>query len=68
MFGNKKLQKEKQELANRNHRLEYELDRIQKELNEIKDSRSKWREKAHDYRRQRTHLVRQLQTQEKVQS
>lgn len=62
----RKLQVEIQQLTTKANYLEYQLDSLRKELETVKASRSKWREKAHNYRRQRSHLARQLQTQRKA--
>ena len=69
MFGSKK----RQQIEDKNRKLGWEitdlkrrLESTQGELETVKTSRGKWREKAHNYRRQRTHLARELQTQKGI--
>lgn len=57
------LQKENQVLINKIRQLKWSLVDLQKELEDVKKSGSNWKEKAHSYRRQRSYLARQIQTQ-----
>ena len=69
MFGFKKrqiIEDKNRKLGREVSDLKRHLEHTQGQLETVKTSRGKWREKAHNYRRQRTHLARELQTQKGI--
>lgn len=65
MFGakTKALETENKQLNFKIKTLERDVQTLQLNIEDIKSSRSKWRTKARSLRRQRKHLLQQLQIQ-----
>ena len=60
MFGRRKLEEEIRHLKWEAERWKNDIRLLEEELEELKTSRRKWRDRASNLRRERRHLVQQI--------